>query len=277
VDQARVQPYDGMHVWDGVSGSVITFDWNTAGGTSQRNYNGERTIAYMTENNNLISALVSRAHELGGISLLDNSRVESIDLGSNMEHLDLSSWPVLRLSSGRTLAARLLIGADGPNSLVRSFAGINSRGWDYDRHGVVATLQLEQSDESHAWDGQGHIAYQRFLPTGPAALLPLPGGHASLVWSTTPTHAAQLKKLSPEDMAAMINAAFRLSPVDLSYMHTMTHGQSDEFDWREQHTAFERSIVPRKVSSIQSGSVASFPLRMRHADTYTGERVALVG
>jgi len=277
VDQSRVQPYDGMNVWDGVSGSSINFDGNAAGGTSQRTYSDERTIAYMTENNNLTSALVSRAHELGGITLLDNSRVESIDLGTNTEHLDLSSWPILRLSSDKTLAARLLIGADGPNSLVRTFAGINSRGWDYDRHGVVGTLQLEQSGQYDAWEGQEHIAYQRFLPTGPAALLPLPDGHASLVWSTTPTHAAQLKKLSPEDMAAMINAAFRLSPVDLEYMHTMPHGQSDEFKWREQHTAFDRSIVPRKVTSIQSGSVASFPLRMRHADTYTGERVALVG
>lgn len=266
-----------MHVWDGVSGALITFDWNAASGMSQRSYSQDRTIAYMTENNNLTSALVSRAHELGGISLLDNSLVESINLGTNTEHLDLSSWPILKLSSGKTLAARLLIGADGPNSIVRSFAGIKSRGWDYERHGVVATLQLEQSEDSHDWNAEQHIAYQRFLPTGPVALLPLPTGNASLVWSTTPTNAALLKKLSPENMVAMVNAAFRLSPVDLNFMHTMPHGQLDEFNWREQHTAFDRSIVPRKVLSIQSGSVASFPLRMRHADTYTGERIVLVG
>jgi len=105
----------------------------------------------------------------------------------------------------------------------------------------------------------------------------LPGNYSTLVWSTTPALAAHLKSLSSKDFIAMVNAAFRLSPVDLAYMHTQNDGQADELTWRSQHTQFDLTQIPQKVLGVQEGSVASFPLKLRHADTYIGERVALVG
>ena len=108
-------------------------------------------------------------------------------------------------------------------------------------------------------------------------MLPMPGNIATLVWSTTPANAALLRSLSPEDFVAMVNAAFRLSPVDLAYMHTQPSGQADELAWRSQHTPVDEHAVPQAVTGVQEGSVASFPLKLRHADTYIGERVALVG
>jgi ubiquinone biosynthesis monooxygenase Coq6 len=76
----------------------------------------------------------------------------------------------------------------------------------------------------------------------------------------------------------MVNAAFRLSPVDLAYMHTISEGQDDEYTWRMQHTPQEDvEKIPQLIMGVQEGTVASFPLKMRHADTYIGERVALVG
>jgi len=230
----------------------------------------------MTENNNLTSGLLKRARELGGITFIDNTKVSDISLGTDTPgSLDLSSWPILTLSNGQILAARLLVGADGANSPVRTFAGIESRGWDYERHGLVATLRLDEAS-AFPYHGQG-TAYQRFLPSGPVALLPLPDGSASLVWSTLPAYAAHLKTLNPTDLTAMVNAAFRLSPIDLEYLHTIPSGQADEIAWREQHTQFDVSLVPPRISEVHPDSVASFPLRMRHADTYIGERVALVG
>ena len=127
------------------------------------------------------------------------------------------------------------------------------------------------------WRGAEKVAYQRFLPTGPVACLPLPGKYATLVWSTTPALAQRLKTLSPKDFCAMVNAAFRLSTVDLAYMHTVEEGQVEELAWRIQHTAFDTQRIPQEVVNVQDGSIASFPLKMRHADTYIGERIALVG
>lgn len=266
IKRDRVQPYEEMQVWDGITDSRIEFDWPQP---SQG-----KTIAYMTENLNLTSALLARIEELGGVATFDNGRVENIELGEETEKLDLSSWPIVHLSGGRQLAARLLVGADGANSPVRVFAGINSTGWDYDRHGVVATVGMED----RGWGGdESKTAYQRFLPSGPAAMLPLPGNFSTLVWSTTPSRAAHLKTLNPEDFTAMVNAAFRLSPVDLSYLHTLSAGQADEVSWRYKHTAFDVERIPQQAVFVQEGSVASFPLKMRHADTYIGERVALIG
>jgi ubiquinone biosynthesis monooxygenase Coq6 len=266
IKRNRIQPYEGMQVWDGITGSRIEFNWPP---TSQG-----KTIAYMTENLNLTSALLARIEELGGVSIFDNTKVENIGLGEETESLDLRSWPIVRLTGGQQLAARLLIGADGANSSVRVFAGIDSAGWDYDRHGVVATLRME----GPGWGGEdSKVAYQRFLPTGPAAMLPLPGKFSTLVWSTTPSRAALLKTLSHDDFTAMVNAAFRLSPVDLSYLHTLSSGHADEIAWRYQYTEFDIQRIPQEVVSVQEGSIASFPLKMRHADTYISERVALLG
>ncbi|PHH88004.1 hypothetical protein CDD83_8127 [Cordyceps sp. RAO-2017] len=267
VQRERVQAYHEMQVWDGISDARVEFDWPPGSGT-------EKTIAYMAENLNLTSGLFKRLQELGSVDVFDNSKVDKIEFGLESEEMDLREWPIVRLAGGKSLAARLLVGADGANSPVRSFAGIESHGWDYERHGVVATLTLE----GDGWGGEHRkTAYQRFLPTGPVAMLPLPGKQATLVWTTTPENVSVLKRLPASEFVAMVNAAFRLSAVDLAYMHTQPAGQGDEFAWRMQHTPVDPESVPQAVVDVQEGSVASFPLRLRHADTYIGERVALVG
>jgi ubiquinone biosynthesis monooxygenase Coq6 len=265
-----------MQVWDGLTDSRISFDWEDASSSiiPQQSSATSTTIAYMIENINLTTALQKHLASLGDATVFSPARVEGITLGEDTQNLDLSSWPVVSLNNGKSLAARLLVGADGANSPVRTFAGIESRGWDYNRMGVVATVQLEGPGRG----GPDHqIAYQRFLPSGPVAMLPLPGNMASLVWSTLPERAAKLKSLKPEDFCAIVNAAFRLSVVDLAYLHTMPEGQKDEVEWREKHTKFDEEQVPMKVTAVQGGSVAPFPLKMRHADSYITERVALVG
>jgi ubiquinone biosynthesis monooxygenase Coq6 len=257
-----------MQVWDGLTDARIEFDWQPNAASRGK------PIAYMIENANLISGLLGRLKELGGVDVFDKSKVDEIGLGEETEDADMREWPIVSLSTGKSLAARLLVGADGANSPVRTFANIPSKGWDYGRQGVVATLELE----GEGWAGeQNKIAYQRFLPTGPVAMLPMPGKMATLVWSTTPERAALLKQLSPQDFVATVNAAFRLSAVDIAYMHSQPSGQHDELAWRMQHTPIDAQTVPQAVLGVQEGTVASFPLKMRHADTYIGERVALVG
>lgn len=264
-----------MRVWDGLDSSAsISFD----------NPSSESPLAHMIENANLTRALLERIAALHPISLYDKTCVASIELGppssaiSTTNTLNLSTYPHLTLSSGHTLAARLLVGADGLNSSVRKFAGIPSRGWDYDRHGLVGTLKLAPRETHH--DTTTATAYQRFLPSGPIALLPLPDDYATLVWTTTPNQAAHLKSLSPLDLIAMINAAFRLEPVDINYMFTIPSGQDSELSWRESITNPSNPLdipLPPQIQSIQTQSIASFPLRFRHADTYISSRIALVG
>ena len=281
-----------MQVWDGETGSRISFDWSME--TSP--FEDLRTVATMTENSNLVRALLSRISASGdeNISIFSNTTVSSIDNGADLpDGPDLSAWPILSLSPTGTapsqgpsrIAARLLVGADGINSPVRRFADISTDGWDYNRNGVVATLSLAEQDPIPFPLGT-KTAYQRFLPSlgGPVALLPLPNNHATLVWSTTAENAAYLKSLSPKSFIAMVNAAFRLGMPDLKYMMAMERPTSSDVDdqheselsWRLQHTP-QSGPQPPLVTGVQEGSVAAFPLRFRHASTYVSPRVALVG
>ena len=267
-----------MRVSDGLSKSRISFDALTS----------EPPIANMTENQNLTRALVARLDELSTISLFDKTSVAGIDLGpapsdpaTSPTSIDLSSYPHVTLSSNHAIVARLVVGADGLNSPVRTFAEIPTRGWDYDRHGVVATLKLQSGTGYSSESTQGVTAYQRFLPSGPIAFLALPGDCSTLVWTTTTAQAMRLKALSTEDFVAMVNAAFRLDMVDLDYMFTLDSGQVDELEWRESVRPSKKAEVdggiPPRIASVQEGSIASFPLRLRHASTYTTNRVALIG
>jgi ubiquinone biosynthesis monooxygenase Coq6 len=285
-----------MDVWDGVSGSKIQFEPLAASpglvgrvaeaipgsrfSGSRRAFENDGTVATMCENTNLSSSLLTNLRsDQGEVEIVDRTKVENIELGPEPvddKSLDLSQWPIVTLQGGRSLAARLLIGADGANSPVRTFAGIPSHGWDYNQHGVVATLQLDCEFS----EADLRTAYQRFLPTGPVALLPLPGAKASLVWSTTALSAAKLKQLSPEDFIALVNAAFRLVPTDIDFALHKSDAPSEEVAWREPNTKDSETGLPSsfpRIRAVQAGSIASFPLRMRHASTYTGHRIALIG
>jgi 2-octaprenyl-6-methoxyphenol hydroxylase len=76
------------------------------------------------------------------------------------------------------LRARLIVAADGAQSLLRSAAGI---GADVDDYGQVAVIANLASDRPH-----GDVAYERFTPSGPIALLPLASGDWGVVWTLTP-------------------------------------------------------------------------------------------
>ncbi|KAL5340795.1 ubiquinone biosynthesis monooxgenase [Aspergillus crustosus] len=297
LDVSRTQPYQGMEVWDGETGSKISFDWSMESSP----FEDLRTVATMTENANLVQALLSRisASGDGNVSIFSQSTVSSIENGAadGPDGADLSAWPVLSIAPAGAsaqstppfrIAARLLVGADGINSPVRRYADIATEGWDYQRHGIVATLSL--GDEVPVRFPIGtRTAFQRFLPSlgGPIALLPLPDNNATLVWSTTAENVAYLKSLSPKAFISMVNAAFRLSMPDLQYMMRMERPSTpiasldenpheDELTWRLQHTP-PVPHLPLFVTGVQENSVASFPLRFRHASTYISPRVALVG
>jgi 2-octaprenylphenol hydroxylase len=118
---------------------------------------------------------------------------------------------------------------------VRSRAGIASRGWLYDQQAIVANVQVQE------WHGE--TAWQRFLPTGPLAFLPLLDGRCSIVWSATASRAEELLALEEADFRARLEEASdgRLGAIG--------------------------EIGPR----------AAFGLRMEHAEQYVKPRLALIG
>ena len=116
----------------------------------------------------------------------------------------------LTLDDGRTLSARLLVGADGRDSSVRTAAGLDAIDTPYGEMGVVANFDC-------ALPHRG-IARQWFRNDGVLAWLPLPGKRISIVWSTPDAHAAELLALSGEALAERVaqaggNALGELTPL----------------------------------------------------------------
>ena len=100
------------------------------------------------------------------------------------------------LTSGETLEAKLLVGADGVDSWVRTQAGLPADTLPYGEMGVVANLECARP---HL-----HAAFQWFRPDGVLAWLPLPGNRISVVWSTPQEHARALLGLDGEALAGRI-------------------------------------------------------------------------
>ena len=116
----------------------------------------------------------------------------------------------MRLGRGATpgrrrVSARLLVGADGAASRVRTLAGIGYERHGYDQRAVVCNVRTERPHED--------TARQRFLAEGPLAYLPLDDAHmSSIVWSTTPAHAERLLALDAERKRQEAEAAARSQP-----------------------------------------------------------------
>jgi 2-polyprenylphenol 6-hydroxylase len=139
------------------------------------------------------------------------------------------------LSDGRRYGCALLVGADGGKSRVRELCGIGRAGWTYGQTAVVAHLRPEQPHRG--------TAYQRFLPDGPIAFLPLRDGRVSLVWTTTPDEAALLQAMEPAEFGHRVTEA------------------SDR-------------VLGRVALD---GDRAGFPLALWHSREYVRPRLALVG
>lgn len=102
-------------------------------------------------------------------------------------------------TSAGTLSASLLVGADGAHSRVREVLGIRAHEHDYRQRAIVASIATERSHEATCW--------QRFLPTGPLALLPLFDSSCSIVWSASEALATELMSLTPEAFAGRLDEA----------------------------------------------------------------------
>ncbi|KAH9975601.1 hypothetical protein BJV74DRAFT_782076 [Russula compacta] len=296
VDVRRTCPIEEMQVWDGISDARIDFNAATLGISRG---DGSNQMARLTETLNLQRGLLRYLREQPNVTLLDNTKVENIF----EDDIPGGGWPMVQLSDGTVLRARLLVGADGINSPVRSYSKIDTYGWDYPTCAIVATLLHPPRTFP-----PNTTAYQRFLPTGPIAFLPLSPTASSLVWSTSPPLATALTKADPTTLVSMINAAFRLPELSVRHLHGRLLGNPSlspedlraEIAFRERAHAIapysalasanvhpeDASVgipdqgagaLPPLVASIQPGTAASFPLRFRHAEEYIGSRTALIG
>ena len=155
----------------------------------------------MVENRVLQLALWQECEKYSNLDLVCPARLINLYQPKSQEE-----W-ILALDDGRTLQAKLVIGADGANSQVRKMAGIGSRGWQYRQSCMLISIQTQQPQQDKTW--------QQFFPSGPRAFLPLYDNWASLVWYDSPAKIRRLQGMSMEQLTGAISEAFpeRLGPV----------------------------------------------------------------
>lgn len=217
IRDARASGYERMAVWDAETGATLHFD-----AADQ----GRDVLGYIVENT-LVQSVLWRALEDAGVQCLVPAAV--------VGYTEREDRAQLELDDGRHIAARVVVAADGVDSPLRAMVGIDTHGHDYAQRGVVAHVATAHPHERTAW--------QRFLPTGPLALLPLGDGRSSLVWTLPDAEAERVMGLDDDAFRDALGVAsdFRLGPI-LS--------------------------VSRR---------AAFPLRLRLADRYQAGRVVLLG
>jgi len=217
IRKARACAYAHMHVWDAESGASISFDAASE---------GRQQLGYIVENA-LVQWSLWQALESAGVRRLCPAQVQAFEARGDRIQLELAD--------GESLSAGLLVAADGAASPLRQLAGIGTRGRDYGQSAVVAHLQTERSHKNTAW--------QRFLSTGPLALLPLADGRSSLVWSLPGDQARRVLALDDDAFLGELGIAsdFRLGRI------TATSAR------------------------------AAFPLKLQLAHSYQAERFVLLG
>ncbi|TPX34330.1 hypothetical protein SmJEL517_g02929 [Synchytrium microbalum] len=262
LEKSRIKQYTSMQVWDAAGSGFVRFDASS----------DSSPIAWVIENLNLQHALQKAIAELGPerVRVFSPASVQSIRKGTGID-----SWPQVCIRDGPVLTTRLLIGADGTRSSVRQFANIDTIAIDYDQRGIVATLRVDAVENTSAW--------QRFLPTGPVALLPLDEYHCSLVWSISTDLAKRISLLPDEAFVALLNTALLNPPQDVQFLCSQISAEgttnvdfSHESAWGRKRVP-HIGPVPPLVVNVLDKSRAAFPLRLSHASRYVAPRIALIG
>jgi 2-octaprenyl-3-methyl-6-methoxy-1,4-benzoquinol hydroxylase/2-octaprenylphenol hydroxylase len=215
---ARANAYRRMRVWDALAPGQLAFDAADE---------GRAALGWIVENRLIQSVLWQALQREARIALHCPAKVTGTDATDDRR--------TLTLDDDTSVAARLVVAADGADSVLRGLLGIATRDRDYGQRAVVAHVATERAHESTAW--------QRFVPGGTIAFLPLADGRSSIVWSVSQADAERLLALGDEAFCAELGAAF---------------------DFR----------LGRITATTER---ASFPLRMKLAERYLAPRFVLIG
>jgi 2-octaprenyl-6-methoxyphenol hydroxylase len=197
---------------------------------------GLPALGYVCSNRHIGAAFRAALAQRPGLLLRQPARVSEVQPGVDVARL------LVQAAGGSAadqhtefVEARLVVAADGAGSRVRAAAGIASSDEDYQQVAIVVPVQTDRPAQD--------IAYERFTRTGPLAVLPMAGGHYTVVWTLAPARAAETLALAPARFEAELQQSF---------------------GWRIGRV-------------LHSGVRASYPLRLSRAEALYAPRTVLVG
>ena len=184
LDQSRLCRYDQMFIWHENGDAIIRFDSFEI---------ARENLGTIIDNQQILRALRMACESQSELEWFEPDSIISI---AETSHSVVS----LELKSGVTLDAELLLVADGRNSSTRDLAGLKAVHQNYDQIAIIANVATENTHQYTAW--------QRFLGTGPLAMLPLANGDSSIVWSCDTVLGHELLDLDDDLFCSALSRAF---------------------------------------------------------------------
>ena len=192
---------------------------------------GVDAFGYVVPNRGIGRALWAGLSEAGWVDVLMPARPVAIDTSADSLALTVDCGD----SGQRRLTCALAVAADGAQSMLRTASGLSAHVEDYGQVAVVVNVAADRPNDG--------TAYERFTPTGPLAVLPLPDGSYTVVWTLRPDRAAAVLQLSDENFLTELMQAF---------------------GWRAGRL-------------LKVGRRGSYPLKLTRADATIANRTVLVG
>ncbi|GAB4843090.1 Putative ubiquinone biosynthesis monooxygenase [Ancistrocladus abbreviatus] len=263
IEQHRHASFSKMQVWDYTGLGYTSYN---AGDVNKE------ALGYVVENKVLHRSLLLRLQDTDFEKTIFPSRLTSMTChstvgssGSGCSYAD-GQLAKLELDDGRNLFAKLVVGADGGKSRVRELAGFSTTGWNYLQNAIICTVEHKEDS---------HCAWQRFLPGGPIALLPMGDNFSNIVWTMSPKESSDYKAMNEDDFVKAVNHAldYGFGPHPQS-----SRGIGDMLSWlsKDLMSTDESFELPPKITRLVSQRMV-FPLSLVHTNSYTAKRVVLIG
>ena len=159
---------------------------------------GLAAMGYVVPNRALGSALWSRLQPpagSAGLTVFCPAEVSKVTATAQSVSVEIT-----QAQQKTSIEAKLIVAADGAKSAVRGAFGIEAQVRDYEQTAVITTLLPQRFHDN--------VAYERFTPSGPLALLPLDGGRCTLVLTLTKDAAQAALGWSDQEFLSEVQRRF---------------------------------------------------------------------
>ncbi len=207
---------EGLGLWETVGPQLVPFhqvklsDANYRRAITFRPEHGPRlgkreAVYYSAEHTVLMSALQAAVEAAKSIDYWCETQIqidefEGCDESPSSRPAKLSKLTVEQSGQRYEFYTQLVVGADGARSGVRDRAQIQTFGWKYWQSCITAVLEPEKS---HC-----NTAYEKFWPSGPFAILPLPENRCQIVWTAPHAEAKAMLALPKEQFLRELKARY---------------------------------------------------------------------
>ena len=242
------QVFEGIGLWPSINklgvGAIKKIHISDRGHAGITRLNagdeGVEALGYVVETRVIGKALFDSLKKQKNITLIAPAKLKNFDLNADFASADIEITDSNNLVESRTLTAKLLIAADGDDSVVRRLSGVRIKQRNYEQSAVIANIATDQSHNNQA--------FERFTDSGPLALLPMAAtddekNRYSLVWT--------INNSEQEEMMGWDDETFLLR--------------------------LKQRFGERAGQFIQVSKRHAYPLSLMRAQEHVRERLAIIG